>query len=71
MPQLNDAGDPGTVNEIYVAAGDVLAVGDLVMAVEMEKAIVPVEATRAGTVKRVCVQAGQEVQVGQTLVELE
>ncbi len=71
MPQLNDAGDPGTINEIFVAVGDVLAVGDRLMAVEMEKAIVEIEAAEAGTVQRIAVQVGDEVMVGQVLIELE
>ena len=71
MPQLNDAGDPGEVSEIFVQPGDTLAVGDRVMAVEMEKAIIEIEATEAGTVKEIAVQVGDEVQVGQVLVELE
>lgn len=71
MPRLNDAGDPGTVNEIFVAEGDVLSVGDKVLAVEMEKAIIEIEATEAGTVKRIPVKVGDEVQVAQVLVELE
>ena len=71
MPQLNDAGDPGTVNEIFVGLGDLVAVGDPVMAVDMEKAIIEIEATETGTVKDIPVQVGDEVEVGQILVELE
>jgi pyruvate/2-oxoglutarate dehydrogenase complex dihydrolipoamide acyltransferase (E2) component len=71
MPKLTDAGDPGSVNEIFVAIGDVLAIGDRLMAVEMDKAIIQIEATLAGRVKRIPVQVGDEVQVGQVLVELE
>ena len=71
MPPLNDAGDPGSVQEIFVAVGDVLAVGDRLMAVEMEKAVIEIEATQAGTVKRISVQVGDEIKVGQALVELE
>ena len=52
MPQLNDAGDPGSVHEIFVAVGDLVSVGQAVMAVEMEKAIIEIEATEAGTVAR-------------------
>jgi pyruvate/2-oxoglutarate dehydrogenase complex dihydrolipoamide acyltransferase (E2) component len=71
MPQLNDAGDPGNIHEIFVAVGDVLAAGDRLMAIEMEKAIIEIEAAQAGTVKRLAVQVGEDVQVGQVLVELE
>jgi pyruvate/2-oxoglutarate dehydrogenase complex dihydrolipoamide acyltransferase (E2) component len=71
MPKLNDAGDAGVVNEIFVEPGDAVAVGQPVMAVEMEKAIIEIEATEAGTVKRIAVEVGDEVQVGQVLLELE
>jgi len=71
MPQLNDAGDPGTVSEVFVKPGDLVAVGDPVMAVEMEKAIIEIEATETGAVKEIPVQVGDEVRVGQVLVELE
>ncbi len=71
MPQLNDAGDPGVVNEIFAAVGDVVAIGDPLLAVEMEKAIIEIEATAAGTVRSISVQRGDEVKVGQVLVELE
>ena len=71
MPQLTGAGEPGSVNEIFIAVGDVLAVGDRLIAVEMEKAVVDIEATHAGTVQRICVKVGDRVQVGQVLVELE
>jgi len=71
MPQLNDAGDPGDVHEILVNVGDTVAVGDPVMAVEMEKAVIEIEATVAGTVTGIAVQVGDEVNIGQVLVELE
>jgi pyruvate dehydrogenase E2 component (dihydrolipoamide acetyltransferase) len=71
MPKLNDAGDPGVVSEIFVIAGGAVAVGDPVMAVEMEKAIIQIEATEAGRVKSILACVGDEVQVGQPLIELE
>ena len=71
MPQLNDAADAGTIHEIYVAVGDSLTLGDPLMSVEMEKAIIEIEATETGTVTEVCVEVGDEVKVGQVLVELE
>jgi biotin carboxyl carrier protein len=36
----------------------------------MEKAIVEIEATEGGTVQRIAVQVGDEVKVGQVLIEL-
>ncbi len=71
MPQLNDAGDPGEVNEILVEVGDAVSKGDAVMAIEMEKAIVEVESELDGKVKGIAVEVGDEVVVGQKLMELE
>lgn len=71
MPQLNGAGDPGVVSEIFVKVGDTVAVGRAVMAVEMEKAIVEIEATAPGAVKEIAVRVGEQVSVGQVLIQLE
>lgn len=71
MPQLNDAGDPGTVREIFVQVGDPVSLGQTVMSVEMEKAVIDIEATAAGKVADIAVQVGDEVGVGQLLVQLE
>ncbi|MCX7827258.1 MAG: lipoyl domain-containing protein [Verrucomicrobiae bacterium] len=71
MPQLNDAGDPGVVSEIFVKVGDPVAVGQPVMAVEMEKAVIEIEATAAGTVREIAVQVGDHVNVGQVLIQLD
>jgi len=71
MPQLNDAGDPGVVSEIFVKVGDTVAAGRPVMAVEMEKAIVEIEATGSGTVTEIAVRVGDEVSVGQVLMQLD
>lgn len=71
MPQLNDTGDPGTVSEIFVKVGDPVVVGQPVMAVEMEKAIVGIEATGAGTVTEIAVQVGDQVSVSQILIRMD
>jgi pyruvate/2-oxoglutarate dehydrogenase complex dihydrolipoamide acyltransferase (E2) component len=71
MPQLNDTGDPGVVSEIFVKLGDTVAVGRPVMAVEMEKAVIEIEATGSGTVTEIAVQVGDEVNVGQVLMRLD
>jgi len=71
MPQLNDAGDPGTVSEIFVKIGDSVAAGRPVMAVEMEKAVVEIEATGSGTVREIAVRVGEQVSAGQVLIQLE
>jgi pyruvate/2-oxoglutarate dehydrogenase complex dihydrolipoamide acyltransferase (E2) component len=70
MPQLNDAGDPGTVREILVQVGDPVSIGQSVMCVEMEKAVIEIEATAAGTITEIAVQVGAEVEVGRLLIQL-
>ena len=68
--QLNDAGDGGQISEILVEVGDVIAVGDPVVAVEMVKSIVEVESPHAGTVAVIHVKPGDAVEVDQLLIEL-
>ena len=50
--------------------GDVIAVGDPVVAVEMDKSIVEVESPHAGTVAVIHVKPGDAVEVDQLLIEL-
>ena len=71
MPKLNDAGDDGQVDELLVAVGDAVAIGDAVMTVEMEKAVIEIESTHAGTVKRIIAAPGDTVAIGQPLMDLE
>ena len=71
MPKLNDAGDDGQVDELLVAVGDEVGVGDAVMTVEMEKAVIEIESPHAGTVKHIIVASGDVVAIGQPLMDLE
>ena len=71
MPKLNDAGDDGQVDELLVAVGDAVAIGDAVMTVEMEKAVIEIESPYAGKVKHIIVAPGDIVAIGQPLMDLE
>ena len=71
FPQLNDAGDGGQVQEILVEVGESITAGEAVMTVEMEKSIVEVESPYDGAVARIHVTEGDEIEVGQLLMELE
>ena len=59
MPKLNDAADAGVVNEILVKPGDAVSVGDAVLAMEMEKAIIQIEATAAGNLLVQAIGSGE------------
>jgi pyruvate/2-oxoglutarate dehydrogenase complex dihydrolipoamide acyltransferase (E2) component len=71
MPKLNDTGDPGEIRSLHLRPGDSIALGAPVGEVEMDKAILEIEATEAGRVKRILVNVGDRVPVGQPLIEVE
>ena len=59
------------VMTVYVAPGDVVAVGDTVVLLESMKMEIPVLAERAGTVRAIRVADGDVVQEGDLLVSLD
>ena len=61
---------PGRVAEVVVAAGDTVAVGDVLLVLEAMKLENPIEAPRDGQVAAVHVAVGDQVSVGEELVEL-
>jgi glutaconyl-CoA/methylmalonyl-CoA decarboxylase subunit gamma len=61
----------GVVISVAVAAGQKVAKGDLLLVIEAMKMETKVIAEADGTVKVVCVAAGDGVKPGQTLVEFE
>lgn len=60
----------GKVIEFTVDAGDQVGVGDEVLKIESMKMEIPVESEVAGTVASILVQAGDDVEEGQVVVEL-
>jgi pyruvate/2-oxoglutarate dehydrogenase complex dihydrolipoamide acyltransferase (E2) component len=71
FPQLTQAQSLTTVKEWLIAAGDVIEVGSPVLSVETDKAVVEVESEVQGRVKRLFLEVGEEVQPGQTMLEVE
>lgn len=57
------------VMEIYVAVGDLVAVGDTIVLLESMKMEIPVIAEHAGTVTRLAVDVGDVVQEGDLIIE--
>ncbi|MSW38660.1 MAG: biotin/lipoyl-binding carrier protein [Actinobacteria bacterium] len=57
------------VMEIYVAQGDVIAIGDTIVLLESMKMEIPVIAENAGTVTRLAVSVGDVVQEGDLIIE--
>lgn len=62
---------PGLVLDVPVSVGDPVAVGDVVVRMEAMKMENDVKATVDGVVEKVCAKTGDEVQVGQPLVEIQ
>jgi biotin carboxyl carrier protein len=61
----------GTIMQVKVAPGDILAVNQVVLVMEAMKMETDVASPFAGKVKSVYVAAGEAVKAGQVLVELE
>jgi biotin carboxyl carrier protein len=62
---------PATVVSIAVTAGDRIARGDVLMTLEAMKMEMAIRAPRDGIVRRIACQAGELVQAGVPLIELE
>ena len=62
---------PGRIVRILVNVGDVVDEGDPLIVVEAMKMENELKATSAGTVSKICVAEGEQVQARTTLIELE
>jgi acetyl-CoA carboxylase biotin carboxyl carrier protein len=62
---------PSPGSPAFVSVGDTIAVGQTLCLIEAMKMFSKVEATRAGIVKAVLVDGGQEVDAGQPLFRIE
>jgi biotin carboxyl carrier protein len=69
--QLIKAPMPGTVIAVRVGEGDVVEAGQVLIVLEAMKMENTVPAPAAGRVAKLLVEAGHQVQRGDTLVELD
>ncbi|GGO82612.1 acetyltransferase component of pyruvate dehydrogenase complex [Marinobacterium nitratireducens] len=70
VPDLSGASDVDVI-EVLVKAGDVIAEGDSLIALETDKASMEVPATEGGTVKEVIIQEGATCNEGDQILVLE
>ncbi len=70
LPELGENIESIQVVKIMVAPGDVVAIDQPVLELETDKATIEVPSSIAGTVSAVTVSEGDEIQVGQTILEL-
>ena len=71
MPEEIKAHITGVVFQIAAHVGDKVQAGDPVIVLESMKMEIPVESSRAGTVKEIRVQIGETVQDGQVIAILD
>jgi pyruvate/2-oxoglutarate dehydrogenase complex dihydrolipoamide acyltransferase (E2) component len=70
VPRINNNDDEVKLVELKVAVGDLVALGQVVAAVETDKAVIDVESPAAGWVLGIAGEIGTTVRVGATLVWL-
>ncbi|MBR4737020.1 MAG: dihydrolipoyl dehydrogenase, partial [Rhodocyclaceae bacterium] len=70
VPDIGDFHDVPVI-EVFVKAGDTLAVDDSICTLESDKATLDVPAPAAGIVREVCVNVGTRVSEGSLLLKLE
>lgn len=71
LPQLGPKVESGTMVTLYHREGDKIQQDELLYDVESEKAIHEVESPVSGTLIRYLVSEGDEVKVGDPLMEIE
>ncbi len=71
LPELGEGIEAATVVGVHVKAGDVLQPGQIVFAVETDKAAVDVPIKLGGSVEAVLVKVGDKVAIGGALLSLK
>lgn len=62
---------PAVVAQVLVNPGDKVAAGDKLILLESMKMVIPIQAPMAGVVTAVNCEAGQSIQAGVSLIELD
>ncbi len=70
-PNLGDGVKSADVAALHVAAGDTVEVGQVVMELETDKAVLEILADQAGTVSKLLVKKGDTVNAGSAVLVLE
>lgn len=68
---LGDGVKSGDVAAIMVSVGDTIEAAKVVMEIETDKAVLPLECPHAGTVTQILVKKGQTIKPGQVLLTIE
>jgi pyruvate dehydrogenase E2 component (dihydrolipoamide acetyltransferase) len=71
IPEISENVTSGTIVEVHVKAGDAVAVDDVLVEMETEKAVVEIPSPYAGTIEEVLVAEGDEKNVGDVIVKID
>jgi pyruvate dehydrogenase E2 component (dihydrolipoamide acetyltransferase) len=71
MPRLSDTMTEGAISTWHKHPGDPVAVGDVLVEIETDKAVMEFEAYQAGTLSKILAEEGQVVDIGTTIALLD
>jgi pyruvate dehydrogenase E2 component (dihydrolipoamide acetyltransferase) len=71
IPEISENVTSGTIVEVLVAVGDTVAVDDVLVEMETEKAVVEIPSPYTGKIKEMLVAEGDEKQVGEVIAKIE
>ena len=71
IPEISENVTSGSIVEVLVAVGDTVAVDDVLVEMETEKAVVEIPSPYAGQISEVLVKAGDEKNIGDVIMRIE
>src|ERR1700736_6476049 len=71
MPRLSDTMEEGAISTWHKRPGDRVAVGDVLVEIETDKAVMEYEAYQAGTLAEILVPEGQNADIGAPIALLD
>src|SRR5215472_3154177 len=71
MPRLSDTMEEGAISTWRKHPGDAVAVGDVLVEIETDKAVMEYEAYQAGTLSKILVDEGGVVGIGSAIALLD
>jgi pyruvate dehydrogenase E2 component (dihydrolipoamide acetyltransferase) len=71
MPMLGEVMEEGVLQEWRKKEGDAVKRGEIILDVETDKAVIEVEATYSGILKKILVQEGETAEVNAVLALIE
>ena len=71
IPEISENVTSGSIVEVLVAVGDTVAVDDVLVEMETEKAVVEIPSPYAGEIREILVKAGEEKNIGDVIARIE